>query len=1102
MSNDKLCYAHYVFSEVASRSEQESSHRDDPLSSEFGFIVTTPPVTSFPTSHQVWDDVAQALPAWVGKGTQRAELEKIPLLSAAVDSLPQEYVCRAITLISHLAHAYYMGDMLNGEKPCKELPDNLELPWQVLSERLNRLRVGMTGFESVLYNWKLRDPNAKNPRRLENMDLLIPFYGNQEERMFNLSFLEVSIASAPLLALCIKAQDAVVNQDMDWLKDIFIEMIPHINQLTQALLKLEPMVDSCNYLNPVIWAKTAPNVSASMRESEAGLSGGSAPFLHLLDIFLGREGYSTEMGVQAIERRFWMPRGHIEFLSALNSISVRDFVVESRDNSLIDLFNQIYETYTGKDGFLGIHRRKIFTYMELGFKAGRLQTNAGSQRDTDTPPWEVVDKDLEDGRLERYIDRIPKIQTGIIEKNYRFNGALVHVDISVPDGVVYLPGDRCSVYIENDRALVKKTLDALGANEDSLIKISHEWQDFFRKNNPALFDKIILLKDFLRYAKIRPLSRDTAIMLYQLTHSRVIKDIIDHHTHDQFEFWDFIKLISSFYNPKKLWKIAPWQRENLSRLLPPDNPRSYSISSSAYDQKRGNFYSKTLSLDLTHLSYATNVKDEERKRYGTASSFLAAPENVGKKVRIKIERSPFYEYLHACSQPLFLFANGAGLSSILSLLKYLDHHPSPYVPQFFYGCRDYAHLAHKEYLLDLARRKKIELHLSFSRIIETDIDASDFDELKRSGVKMIFGDYVNMLMLDKEARDLINKHMLLPVDDEQAGYIYICGRTGFSRTVMEALETVLSTKEHPDSKAILDRLIAEKRLQADLFTEHMSSQKNTDHSVRYIPVSEVIEHNNPRTGFWMIISGIVYDITSYIKQHPGGDKILTASCGLDATRAYRNVEHHLWPSIEAVLKGYQIGLVEVFEGHSGTTVSIHDGKAAIISEKDVYERWSQAAYALVEMQNTLFNAYSIPYEGSDLNCKIIFDIHKLIFGEFLHAYLKKHLEPLFHMTAALYDEGRLIGEVHERFVSLGKLVVTPPSSLEEVSADANSFDATIHNIITADQAFFSTAKSILHNGLLALEENKEVSMLPKYLDMLLGDIELYINEMKKTYRVV
>jgi len=49
-------------------------------------------------------------------------------------------------------------------------------------------------------------------------------------------------------------------------------------------------------------------------------------------------------------------------------------------------------------------------------------------------------------------------------------------------------------------------------------------------------------------------------------------------------------------------------------------------------------------------------------------------------------------------------------------------------------------------------------------------------------------------------------------------------------------------------------------------------------------VEEVADHNN-QDDCWTIVSGLVYDITSYIPRHPGGDEILRA-CGEDGTSLF------------------------------------------------------------------------------------------------------------------------------------------------------------------------------------------------------------------------
>lgn len=54
-----------------------------------------------------------------------------------------------------------------------------------------------------------------------------------------------------------------------------------------------------------------------------------------------------------------------------------------------------------------------------------------------------------------------------------------------------------------------------------------------------------------------------------------------------------------------------------------------------------------------------------------------------------------------------------------------------------------------------------------------------------------------------------------------------------------------------------------------------------EQNIKKITSSEVSQHST-QSDCWTIINGNVYDITSYIPRHPGGDNILSA-CGTDGT---------------------------------------------------------------------------------------------------------------------------------------------------------------------------------------------------------------------------
>lgn len=55
-------------------------------------------------------------------------------------------------------------------------------------------------------------------------------------------------------------------------------------------------------------------------------------------------------------------------------------------------------------------------------------------------------------------------------------------------------------------------------------------------------------------------------------------------------------------------------------------------------------------------------------------------------------------------------------------------------------------------------------------------------------------------------------------------------------------------------------------------------------SSKTISADEVKKHNS-KDDCWTIVQGNVYDITSYIPNHPGGDEILRA-CGEDGTELF------------------------------------------------------------------------------------------------------------------------------------------------------------------------------------------------------------------------
>lgn len=68
-------------------------------------------------------------------------------------------------------------------------------------------------------------------------------------------------------------------------------------------------------------------------------------------------------------------------------------------------------------------------------------------------------------------------------------------------------------------------------------------------------------------------------------------------------------------------------------------------------------------------------------------------------------------------------------------------------------------------------------------------------------------------------------------------------------------------------------------------TKTTNQNANTTNTTKVLNMAEVSKHNS-QSDCWLVISGKVYDITSYFGRHPGGNGTMLATCGTDATAAY------------------------------------------------------------------------------------------------------------------------------------------------------------------------------------------------------------------------
>ncbi|KPP79418.1 hypothetical protein Z043_101004, partial [Scleropages formosus] len=68
------------------------------------------------------------------------------------------------------------------------------------------------------------------------------------------------------------------------------------------------------------------------------------------------------------------------------------------------------------------------------------------------------------------------------------------------------------------------------------------------------------------------------------------------------------------------------------------------------------------------------------------------------------------------------------------------------------------------------------------------------------------------------------------------------------------------------------------------------SKSNADSDVKYYTCEEINRHNLSKD-IWVVIHDKVYDITSFLEEHPGGEEVLLEQAGDDATDSFEDVGH-------------------------------------------------------------------------------------------------------------------------------------------------------------------------------------------------------------------
>lgn len=945
------------------------------LSYSRGFLPRQEPAKRLPSGHAAWDEVAAAIPSLFRTYSVRKTLNDMPLLSADEADLPDTDLLRASSLFSILAHVYWYSEP---EPPANGIPPQIQQPWEQITRRLDRPAPHLAFSDLNSHNWHFIDPHAEQPFIVENLKLAIPMIGNEDERRFQVTPIEMLALFAPLLDIMLQAQEAVVRDDPEALKQSLVAISDALNYQTYvSLMKVNPNPYSDHYINPVVWGKTAALYASPFQTENAppGPSGTAIPSFTTLDVFFGRKRHQSTVGRETDRTRGWFPKHWRDWLTALEAISVPDYVQQKGDRTLKGIFDEARDAYAGENGMLSRHRLKAYGFLDLSFKAGRVKTLGGIGGSYSERVWDRLATELDDARLERYgaysqtTHRVTIKRVDTIREHDQQPVRRVVFDIA-NTGLRYQPGDRCGILPENSDELVEKTLRALRATGDEMIQLNGPWRQHANLRDGYQDATELPLRALLTFGRIRPVDRSVAVSLHRLTKSGRLCQIVDAWAEDQWEFWDLLDMLAEGgYNPRRLWKAIPGDAEHICRVIPPERWRLYSISS-VMEQD-----AEELHLTIGGLRYQTASTEvsPDADRYGTGSSFLArlcaVPSPTSRRISIKVIHPSRFSLPKDNSRPVILFAGGTGIAPMRGLIEARMHALDAGPTWLFLGTRERDDFYYQSELEPYVASGKLHIRVAFSR----DNAAAHFIH-DQGRFEFVPGkrQHLDALMLDDENGPLLWELIRSLDDGGQGAYLYVCGRTSFANSVIDALtyllyhhadggrDSMTEERRQAAGRRMLRRLVGEDRLMLEIFTTYTGAHFAPNK--RQFDISDIALHNDDEHGYWIIVSGRVYDTTGFNHIHPGGMKIIQSYAGMDATLAYQKVEHHVNPEVDAMLGMVELGVVRVPRFGSEWGVALSDRGLRTVTLRDAYYAWVDLLFAVVEMENAVLNDFRIRHE--------------------------------------------------------------------------------------------------------------------------------------------
>ncbi|CAB9521937.1 expressed unknown protein [Seminavis robusta] len=338
-----------------------------------------------------------------------------------------------------------------------------------------------------------------------------------------------------------------------------------------------------------------------------------------------------------------------------------------------------------------------------------------------------------------------------------------------------------------------------------------------------------------------------------------------------------------------------------------------------------------------HLRSST-VQDNGRgkrgstvRHMGVCTSFLLN-HSLYRYVPIKaIEDESFHLPPGDDKNPLVLVALGSGAAPMFAFLEELldrGKNDCPGQIYFYWGLRYSRNLFGVPLLERAMEELGVQVFISFSG----EMKAANTDEGR---IRIVTGRKERITTAMKRGTSAIMLARLTVLK----GNLFLCGHPMLDTSMRSVLETVVCTTlgySPKQSSAKYELMMAEQRIRTDCFY----SGSVHDPSLPAISYAEVAKHNS-MDDLWWVYKDHVYDVTSYLRLHPGGTKILFDKGGRDATEDFvvAHGPHNL--RVESAMIPYRIG-------------NLHTPQIEAYADKKAYGNVVKFLHKICEIRNVFF----------------------------------------------------------------------------------------------------------------------------------------------------